>query len=77
MNRTFKNTNIFSKRFKSFTKNAILRTIDVIGIYANMPHEEGLVSVRKHLSNRENKEVTIKTLVELADIIMNDNSSSS
>ena len=35
----------------------ICNTIDVVGLYPNIPHEEGLASSRKHI-NRENKEVT-------------------
>ena len=38
-----------------------------------IPHEEGLASIRKHLGNRENKEVTTGTLVELADIVLTKN----
>ena len=33
-------------------------------------HDEGLAAIRKHLNNRENKEVTTDTLVELADIVL-------
>ena len=68
-----KDTNHFLKKLQelgSLPKNVILCTIDVAGLYPNIPHEEGLVSIRKHLSNRENKEVTTNTLVELADIVL-------
>ena len=61
-----KDTNHFLKKLKesgSLPKNAILCTIDVVGLYPNIPHKEGLVSIRKHLDNRENKEVTTDTLV--------------
>ena len=56
------------KELGSLPGNAILCTIDVVGLYPNIPHEEGLSSIRKHLNNRENKEVTADTLVELAEI---------
>ena len=65
-----KDTNHFLKKLKellSLPKNAILCAIDVVGLYPNIPHKEGLASIRKHLENRENKEVTTDTLVELAD----------
>ena len=65
--------NHFLKKLKelgSLAKNAILCTIDVVSPYPNIPHEEGLASIRKHLSNRENKEVTTDFLVELADIVL-------
>ena len=64
-----KDTNVFLKKLKelgSLPKNAILCTIDVVGLYPNISHKEGLASIRKHLDNRENKEVTTYTLVELA-----------
>ena len=57
----------------SLPKNAILCTADVAGLYPNIPHEEGFASTRKHLNNRENKEVTTDILVELADIVLKNN----
>ena len=68
-----KDTNYFLKKPKeldSLTKNAIWCTIDFVGLYPNIPHEEGLASFRIHLNNRENKEVATDTLVELADIVL-------
>ena len=44
--------------------------IDAVGVYPNIPHEEGLVSIRKHLDSREKKEVTPNTLAELADTVL-------
>ena len=38
-----------------------------------IPHEECLASIRKRLNNRENKEVTTDTLVELVDIVLKGN----
>ena len=76
MNRTLKIQIIFLKKLKeigSLPKNTILCTIDVVGLYPNIPHEEGLASIRKHLDNRESKEVTTNTLVELADIVLKNN----
>ena len=71
-----KDTSYFLKKLKelgSLPKNAIPCTIDVVGLYPNIPHEEGLASIRKHLDNRENKKVTTDTLVELADIVLRNN----
>ena len=47
-------------------------TIDVVGLYPNIP-QKGLASIRKHLNNRENEEVTTDTLVELADMVLKSN----
>ena len=71
-----KYTNHFLKKLKelgSLPKNTILCTTDVVGLYPNIPHKEGLASIRKHLDSRENKEVTNDTLVELADIVLKNN----
>ena len=71
-----KDPNHFLKKLQqlgSLLKNAILCTIDVVGLYPNIPHEKGLASVRKHLNNREDKEVTTDTLVELAEIVLKTN----
>ena len=49
-------TNHFLKKLKelgSLPKNAIICTVDVVGLYPNISHKEGLVSIRKHLDNRE------------------------
>ena len=61
-----KDTNHFLKKLKelgSLRKNGILCTIEVVGLYPNISFVEGLVSIRKYLNNRENKEVTTDTLV--------------
>ena len=55
-----KDTNHFLKKLKqlgSLPENGILFTIDVVGLYPNIPHEESFASIRKHLNNKENKEV--------------------
>ena len=51
----------------------MLCTIDVVSLHPNIPHEERLASIRKHLNNRGNKEVASDTLVELADIVLKNN----
>ena len=51
----------------------MLCTIDVVSLHPNIPHEERLASIRKHLNNRGNKEVANDTLVELADIVLKNN----
>ena len=71
-----KDANHFLKKLQelgSLPKNAILCTIDVVGLYPNISREESLASIRKHLDNRENNEVTTNTSVELADIVLKNN----
>ena len=46
-----KDTNHFLKKLKELgrlPKNAILCTIDVVGLYPNIPHKEGLEPIRTH-----------------------------
>lgn len=45
-------------------------TIDDVGLYPKAPHEEGLASLKEKLDNRKNKEVTVETFVESADIVL-------
>ena len=33
----------------------VLCTIDVAGLYPNIPHDEGLIALRKYLESREDK----------------------
>ena len=51
-------TNHFLKKLQelgSLPKKAILCTIDVAGLYPNIPHEEGLASIRKHVTEKIRK----------------------
>ena len=71
-----KDTNHFLKMLQelgSLPKNAILCTNDVVRLYPNIPHEESLAFITKHIDNRENNEATTDTLVELADIVLKSN----
>ena len=54
-------------------EGAILCTIDVVGMYSNIPHEEGLVSLRKTLDARTMEKVTTETLLELTEIVLKNN----
>ena len=38
-------------------ENSILCSIDVVGLYPNIPHEEGLQAMRKLLDTRQNPKV--------------------
>ena len=71
-----RDTNHILKKLKelgSSAKNPILCTIDIVALYPNITHEEGLASIRKPFDNRENKEVTTDTLVVLVDIVLKHN----
>ena len=76
MNSFIKDTNHFLRKIKSLVQlpeGAILCTIDVVGLYPNIPHEEGLASFRKFLDARTEKKLTTETLLELAEIVLKNN----
>ena len=53
-----KDTNHFLKKLKelgSLPENGILFTIDFVGLYPNIPHEESFASIRKHLTKKIRK----------------------
>ena len=53
-----KNSNHSLSKLKSYGKlpqGAILYTIDVVGLYPNIPHSEGLTSLRRFMELRDNK----------------------
>ena len=67
-----KDTNHFLNKIKKIGKlpeGAILCTMDVVGLYPNIPHGEGLASLYKFLETRENKQISSDTLAELAEIV--------
>ena len=53
--------------------NIILRTVDVVGLYPNIPNDEGLYALRKRLDLRQEKDITYLTLEELAEVVLKNN----
>ena len=51
----------------------MLCTIDVVGLYPNIPHDEGLSALRKRLNERDKKDLSTDTLVELAELVLKNN----
>ena len=73
VNSFLKDTNHFLRKIKSLghlPEGAILYTIDVVGLYPNISHEEGLASLRRFLDARTEEKVINETLVELAEIVL-------
>ena len=61
-----KDTNHFLRKIKSlgqFPEGALLCTIDVVSLYPNISHVEGLASLKRFLDARADKNVTYETLV--------------
>ena len=59
---------IFQNKIKKIAKlpeGKILCTMDVVGLYPNIPHGEGLASLYKFLESRDNKQILSDTLQNL------------
>ena len=71
-----KDTNGFLKKLRSLPDlpdDIVLCTVDVVGLYPNIPHDEGLSALRKRLDLRQEKDATTSTLVELAEVVLKNN----
>ena len=71
-----KDTNDFLRKLDplpSLPEDIILCTIDVVGLYPNIPHEDGLVAMRKALDAREDKTVSTDSLIELVECVLKNN----
>ena len=67
-----KDTNEFLNKIRYLPKlpgNIILCTVDVVGLYPNIPYEEGLSALRKRLGNRMEKYSSSDTLCDLAEVV--------
>ena len=47
--------------------------MDVVGLYPNIPHEEGLEALRRALDGLENKSVSTESLSELVQVVLKNN----
>ena len=71
----FKDTNDFLNKLHSLPKlpgNIILCTVDLVDLYPNILHEEGLSSLMKQLDNQMEKYISSDTLCDLAEVLKND-----
>ena len=71
-----KDTNNFLRKLDalpSLPEDTILCTIDVVGLYPNISHEDGLLAMRKALDEREDKTASTYSLIELAECVLKNN----
>ena len=69
-------TNDFLNKLLSLPKlpdNIILCTVDVAGLYSNIPHEEGLPALSKRLDNGMEKYISSDMLCNLAEVVLKSN----
>ena len=58
------------KELGQLREGTILWTIDVVGLYPNIPHDEDLAFLKDFLDSNVDKQVTTDTLIELAEIVL-------
>ena len=71
-----KDTKHFLSKLKNLGKlpqGAILCTIDIVGLYSNIPHSEVLNSLRRFLELKNNKQISSDSLIELSEIVLKNN----
>ena len=71
-----KDTNHFLQKIHNLgevPEDAILCTVDVVGLYPSIPHEEGLEALREALERREDKAISTNSLTELAHLVLKNN----
>ena len=71
-----KDTNDFLKKLnelRHLPDDFILCTIDVVGLYSNIPHKEGLEAIRKALDKREDQTISTDSLILLAECVLKNN----
>ena len=71
-----KDTNDFLKKLnklRDLPDDFILPTIDVVGLYPNIPHKEGLEAIRKALDKREDQTISTDSLILLAECVLKNN----
>ena len=61
------------KELGQLSQGTILCTIEVVGIYPNIPHYRGLAFLKEFLDSRVDKQVTIDTLTKLAGVVLKNN----
>ena len=71
-----KDTNDFLRKLRDLPPlpdDLIMCTIDVVGLYPNIPHDGGLEALKIALDGREDKSVSTETLLELAECVLKNN----
>ena len=54
-------------------ENAILVTVDVVGLYPSIPHKAGLKALKNVLEKREQKHFPTEKLINMAEFVLKNN----
>ena len=71
-----KDTNDFLRKLRDLPPlpdDCIMCTVDVVGLYPNIPHDGGLEALKVALDNRQDKSVSTETLLDLAECVLKNN----
>ena len=71
-----KDSNDFLKNLCSLANSPdiiLLGTMNVVGLYLNIPHDEGLSALKRRLDERDEKDISSYTLAELAEWVLKNN----
>lgn len=71
-----KDTNDFLYKLNNLgniPRGAILCSVDVVGLYPNIPHDEGLLALKEALDKRVDKNISTDSLVEIAECVLKNN----
>ena len=71
-----KDTNEFLLKLKNLRKvpdNAILITADAVGLFPNIPHNEGLEVLKKRIDNFYEKSIPTEDLFKMAEFVLKNN----
>ena len=76
MRHIFGTAQIFLERVRALgqlPESAILVTADVVGLYPNIPHLEGLEALRESLDRRLDMSVSTDFLIQMAEFVLTNN----
>ena len=59
-----------TENFPAFPHDLVLCTIDLVGVFSNKPHKEGLIAIKKRLDTRPDQTISTNSLMELAECIL-------
>ena len=74
--KSYKDNNDFLRRITNLPllpNEIILCTIDVAGLYPNIPRDECLIALRKSLESSEDKTISTDSLMDLAECVLKNN----
>ena len=71
-----KDTNDFLRKLSvlnDLPDDFILCTVDVVGLYPNIPHNDGLAALKRVLEEREDPKISTESLLELTECVLKNN----